>query len=153
MTSNIDYATLPVPSEKPATEYTYAERRSEIYDLIEEAGHPRNLERTQEQLGNRYDVSQRQISDDIDSIREFEAEHVGDGVRANTSFVCEKAVRELMDQGDYKQAAELQMSYFEWLQEAGEEEKVPDKQEVTGEDGGPLQIEVARDTRINESDE
>lgn len=135
-----DYATLPVPSEKPPEEYTWPERRSEIYNLIEEAGHPRNLGRTQEQLGKRYGVSQRQISDDIQAIRDYEAESVGDDVRANTSFVCEKAVRELMDGGEYKKAAELQMSYFEWLQEAGAEKKVPDKQELTGEDGGPLMI-------------
>lgn len=122
-----DYATLPVPSDKPPEEYTWPERRSEIYDLIEEAGHPRNLERTQEQLGRRYGVSQRQISDDIQAIREYEAESVGDDVRANTSFVCEKAVRELMDGGQYEAAAKLQMKYFEWLQEAGEEDKQPDK--------------------------
>jgi hypothetical protein len=118
-----DYATLPVPSEKPPEEYTWPERRSEIYDLIEEAGHPRNLERTQEQLGKRYGVSQRQISDDIQAIRDYEAESVGDDVRANTSFVCEKAVRELMDSDDYEAAAKLQMKYFEWLQEAGVEDK------------------------------
>jgi len=135
-----DYATLPVPEDKPPEQYTWPERRSEIYDLIEEAGHPRNLERTQEQLGNRYGVSQRQVSDDIQAIRDYEAESVGDDVRANTSFVCETAVRELMDDGKYKKAAELQMKYFEWLQEAGEEDKVPDKQEVTGENGGPVMI-------------
>jgi len=140
MSSNPDYATLPVPDGKPPGEYTWPERRSEIYNLIEEAGHPRNLERTQEQLGNRYGVSQRQISDDIQAIRDHEAETVGDDVRANTSFVCETAVRELMANGEYEAAAKLQMQYFEWLQEAGEEDKEPDKHEVMGEDGSPLMI-------------
>jgi len=140
MTSNPDYATLPVPDGTSPEEYTWPERRSEIYNLIEEAGHPRNLERTQEQLGKRYSVSQRQVSDDIQAIRDYEAENVGEDVRANTSFVCEKAVRELMDDGEYEAAAKLQMQYFEWLQDAGEEDKQPDKHELTGEDGGPLMI-------------
>jgi hypothetical protein len=138
----VDYATLPVPDDTPPQDYTWPERRSEIYNLIEEAGHPRNLERTQEQLGKRYDVEQQQISDDIQAIRDYEAGHVGDDVRANTSFVCEKAVRELMEDGEYEVAAKLQMQYFEWLQEAGEEDKPADKHELTGEDGGPLQIEL-----------
>lgn len=136
----VDYATLPVPEDKRPENYTWPERRSEIYNLIEEAGHPRNLERTQDRLGKRYGCTQQQISDDIDAIRDYEAESVGDDVRANTSFVCEKSVRELMDDGEYKKAAELQMAYFEWLQEAGEEKKVPDKQELTGEGGGPLMV-------------
>jgi len=141
MASNTpDYATLPVPSEKPPTEYTWAERRSELYNYIEKAGHPRNLERSQKQLGDRYGVSQRQISDDVQAIREFESEHVGEDVRANTSFVCEKAVRELLENGNHEEAAKLQIKYFEWLQEAGEEDKPADKHEVTGEDGGPLMI-------------
>jgi len=132
MSSNPDYATLPVPDDKPPHEYTWAERRSELYNLIEEAGHPRNLERSQEQLGQRYGVTQRQISSDIEKIREYETRNVGKDVRANTSFVCEKAVRELMSQGEYKDAANLQIAFFEWLQESGEEDKTPDKIEHSG---------------------
>jgi DNA-binding transcriptional regulator YdaS (Cro superfamily) len=142
----VDYATLPIPDDTPPEEYKWPQRRSEIYNLIEEAGHPRNLERTQEQLATRYGVAQPQISDDIQAIREYEAETVGDDVRATTGFVCEKSVRELLSAGEYKAAADLQMAYFSWLQEAGEEPKVPDRQEVTGEGGGPIQVEFHETT-------
>lgn len=142
MTSDIGYATLPVPADKSPDEYTYAERRSELYNLIEEAGHPRNLERSQEELGRRYGVSQRQISGDIQVIREYEAERVGSDARANTEFICSKAVRELLSDGEYEKAAKLQLSYFEWLQDIGTEEKAPDKTEISGEGGGALNIVI-----------
>ena len=151
MASNIDYATHPVPNDKPPDEYTWPERRSEIYNLIEEAGHPRNLERTQEQLGRRYGVSQRQISDDIEAIREYEQDRVGDDAKANTGFICQKAVRELMDDGEYKDAAELQLKYNNWLQDTGEQDKEPEKLEHSSD--GSLSIEVAHDTRVDNESE
>ena len=145
MSSNTpDYSTLPVPDDKPPTEYTWAERRSELYNLIEEAGHPRNLERTQEQLGKRYGVTQRQISDDVQAIREFEGERVGKDARAETEFVCAKAVRSLLDEGKYKEAADLQLSYFEWLQDAGVEERAADKLDIGGQAGNPLEVTINR---------
>ncbi|WP_330633706.1 hypothetical protein [Halocatena halophila] len=141
MSSDIDYATLPIPDDKLPTEYTYGERRSELYDLIEEAGHPRNLERSQKELGQRYGVSQRQISKDIERLREYEAERVGRDADATTNFVLQRAVRGLLEDESWRDAAQTQLDYYNWLFEIGEKEKEPDKQEVSGPEGDPIAVE------------
>lgn len=130
MGSKIDYATLPIPDDKLPSEFTYGERRSELYDLIEQAGHPRNLERSQEELGKRYGVSQRQISKDIERIRQYEAERVGRDADANTEFVLQRSVRGLLEDEAWRDAARSQLDYYGWLFDIGEREKTPDKLDV-----------------------
>lgn len=150
MGSEIDYATLPIPDDKPPSEYTYGERRSELYDLIEQAGHPRNLERSQAELGQRYGVSQKQISKDIKRIRQFEAERVGCDADANTEFVIQRAIRGLLEETEWREAARTQLDYYNWLFDIGNKDKEPDKSEVSGPDGDPIPVE--RTSELTDSD-
>lgn len=130
MNSDIDYSALSVPADKPTEEYTYNERRAAIYDMIEDAGHPRALEPTQTELGEMFGVSQRQISTDIQRIREYEAEHVGENADTDTELVCRKAVMGLLEQGRFREAGELQLDYYDWLQSAGYKDKAADQLDV-----------------------
>lgn len=50
-----DYLAVKLPA-KPRTEYSYAERRGEILQLVEQAGHPAVL--NQAELADRYGVTQ-----------------------------------------------------------------------------------------------
>jgi Arc/MetJ-type ribon-helix-helix transcriptional regulator len=130
MANHPDYATVEIPDDTPATEYTWAQRRSELYDLIGEAGHPRNLERSQAELGHRYAVDQSQISHDIQAIREYETDRSGDGADANTEFVIRRSVRGLLEDEDWREAACTQLDYYDWLFDTGKREKAPDKLDV-----------------------
>lgn len=132
MSSDIkhDYANHPIPDNKPTGEFTFVERRAAIYQMLEDAGHPRALEPTQAELGDTYGVSQRQISKDIQRLREYEAQRVGDNADTDTELVCRKAVIGLLEQGRFKEAGELQLDYYEWLQSAGYKDREPDQFDV-----------------------
>jgi hypothetical protein len=45
--SNPEYREVPLPDEKPRTEYTYVERRAAILKIIEKRGHPWGLNKSQ----------------------------------------------------------------------------------------------------------
>ena len=132
MAKQPEYETFEIPENKEPPEYTWAERRAELYRMIQRAGHPRNLAQSYSRLGDRYDVSKGQISQDIDRLREYEHGRVGDGEKANTSFLAQRAIDDALDSNDYKEAFELQLSYYEWLFKTGEKDKEPDKHEVDG---------------------
>jgi len=114
-----NYASITPPDEKHPKDYTYVERRAEIYRLIEEAGHPHNLERSQAELGERYGVSQKQISKDIQRLREFEAEHNETRTKSVTSWLAEKAVMQAIQNDDFEKALRLQMQYNDFLFDTG----------------------------------
>jgi predicted DNA-binding transcriptional regulator YafY len=142
-----NYAELNPPDDKSPDEYTHVERRCEIYRLIEEAGHPHNLERSQRELGDRYGVSQRQISKDIDKLREFEAKHNKNRATSVTSWLSEKTVMQHLDaaqkaeeMGDFEKAAEMyqqamdaQMDYTDFLFKLGQLDEAPTSIELEGD--------------------
>lgn len=139
--NGIDYASFPVPDPpptadhpnregKPYEEYSYAERRAWLYRAIDDAGHPRNLERSQRQLATRFGVSQPTISKDIRRIREYEAGRAGATSTGDTEFVLRKAVRELLAEGKWKEAAHVQMEYEDWLMDTGQKDREPDRLEA-----------------------
>lgn len=114
-----DYASISPPEDKHPKDYTYVERRAEIYRLIEKAGHPHNLERSQAELGDRYGVSQRMISKDIARLKEYEARHNKERTKSVTSWLAEKAVMEAIQENDFEKALNLQMRYNEFLMDTG----------------------------------
>ena len=131
MTNNIDYRGVELPDDKPPTDYHYTERRAEILQLIEEAGHPRAINQTR--LADRYDVSQGQISKDVTRLRTFINEHIDEStVDSITETVYQKSIRELMDKGDHYKAVKAAESWNNWLMDRGKVEKEPDKHEVEG---------------------
>jgi len=131
MSNNIDYRAVEVPNDKPPEEYQYTERRAEILQLIEEAGHPRSINQTR--LGERYGVSQGQISKDISRIRDYIVDNIDERtVDSITETVYQKSIRELMDKGDHYKAVKAAESWNNWLMDRGKVEKEPDKHEVDG---------------------
>ena len=131
MSNQPDYRAVNVPTDKPPSEYTYVERRAETLQLIEQAGHPRAI--NQSRLAERYGVSQGQISQDVDRLRSYIVDTIdSDTVDGITETVYQKAIKELMDNGDYKDAVKAVESWNSWLMDRGKVEKEPDKHEVEG---------------------
>lgn len=130
MSNDPNYRALSPPSDKPREEYSWAERRAELYDAVEQAGHYRNLERSTRQLGDRYGVSHTQIRNDLEAIRQWKRDHLGENAEADLEILQSHAVQELLDRGEIEDAYYLAKEHYELLQEMGEKEKAPDKREV-----------------------
>ena len=131
MSNEPDYRMVNIPNDKPPAEYTYVERRAEILQLIEEAGHPRAVSPVR--LGERYGVTHGQISQDIDRLKTYINEHIDEKtVDSITETVYQKSIKELMDNGDYKDAVKAVESWNDWLMDRGKVDKEPDKHEVDG---------------------
>lgn len=130
MTDHPNYRSLSPPEDKPREEYTYAERRAELYDAIDRAGHYRNLERSQRQLGDRYGVSHTTIRKDINAILEWKADHLGENAEAELETLKNKAVRDALDENDPAKAYRLMTTHFQNLMAVGEIEEAPDKHEI-----------------------
>jgi predicted DNA-binding transcriptional regulator YafY len=132
MSSEPDYRATNIPDTKPADEYTYVERRAEILQLIQEAGHPRAISQTR--LADRYGVTQGQISQDIDRLQKFITESIDhqtvDGI---TEIVYQKSIKELMANDEYNKAIRAVESWNNWLMDRGKVEKEPDKHDMQGE--------------------
>ena len=147
-----NYAAMKAPEDKHPKDYSYIERRAEIYRLIEEAGHPHNLERSQQELADRYGVSQRQISKDIQRLREFEAEHNTERTKSVTSWLAEKAVMDAVQEDDFERALQLQMKYNEFLFDIGDLERAAKSVSLEG-DAGETYMEMLRQAHQNKKDE
>ena len=131
MSNEPDYRAVNVPEDKPPSEFTYVERRAETLQLIEQAGHPRAI--NQSRLADRYDVSQGQISQDVDRLRGYIVDNIDETtVDSITETVYQKSVQELMSNGDYKDAVKAVESWNDWLMDRGKVDKEPDKHEVDG---------------------
>lgn len=143
MSAPPEYAELEVPAETPPAEYTWVERRTELYSLIEEAGHPRNLRRNQSELAARYDVSQQMISKDFQKLREYQRNRAGTRAISTTRWLHERVVQEELDRGNLMNALHAQMEYNDFLFELGRLESAPDELHVTG-DAGEMYMEMLR---------
>jgi len=121
------------PFDKPPAEYSSEERQAEMYQMVEDAGHPRRIERTQQELADRYGVSQPQISSDMQRIRAYEAAHNGTRAKAVTSWLAERAVMEAVENEEWREAFELQQEYVEYLFQTGDLEEEPDTLQIEGD--------------------
>ena len=131
MGNDIDYRSIDVPDDKVPSDYTYAERRAEILQLIEQAGHPRAINQTS--LAERYGCAQSNISNDVDVLREYITENIDERtVDSITETVFQKAIQELVNNGEYMDAVKATEKWNEWLFDRGKVEKEPDKHEVDG---------------------
>jgi|APHM01.1.fsa_nt_gi hypothetical protein len=116
-TADKNYRAVEPSAEKPPTEYNYVERRAEILDLIEEAGHPDALTKTR--LAERYDVSNSQITKDFKRIRSYIKETLGHQRHAMSEALYQKAIRHHVDNNDFNKAIAALESYNDWLREEG----------------------------------
>jgi len=132
MSNDPNYRSLSPPEEKPRAEYSYVERRAELYDLVEQAGHYRNLERSQRDLARRYGVSHTQIQKDLRRIREWKAKRLGDHAEAELETLKTRAVEQLLDSGKPDKAYYLMMNHYEALMEAGVKESAADEVQLDG---------------------
>jgi hypothetical protein len=106
MTDHPNYRENTPPDDKRQEDYNWAERRAELYDLVEKAGSTRHLSKSTRELGDRYDVSHTTIQKDLDAIREFEAENLGEDVETEISLLESSAVEDhLQAAKDYRQLA------------------------------------------------
>ncbi|AFH22532.1 hypothetical protein OSG_eHP29_00040 [environmental Halophage eHP-29] len=128
-----NYREINPPTDKAKTNYTPAERRAELFDMIESAGHYRNLQKSYRQLGDRYGVSHEQIRKDIVSVLEWKEKHLAPHAKAELETLKTKAVQELLDEQEYAKAYKIMSTHYDNLQSMGEEEKEPDKHDVQGE--------------------
>jgi len=127
--SDVNYEAVDIPDDKPPSEYHWTERRAEILQLIEKAGHPDSISPTR--LADRYDVSKSQISQDKSRLQEFIVEQIDEpAVDAITSTVFQTAVQELMDNDEYRKAAKTVADWNDWLADRGHVEREPDRLEA-----------------------
>ena len=128
--SDVNYEAVDIPDDKPPSEYHWTERRAEILQLIEKAGHPDSISPTR--LADRYGVSKSQISQDKSRLQEFIVEQIDEpAVDAITSTVFQTAVRELMDNDEYRKAAKTVADWNDWLGDRGHVEREPDRLEIS----------------------
>lgn len=110
--SEPDYSAVNVPT-KPPTEFHYTERRAELLQLVEQAGHPKTL--NQAELADRYGVSQQQISKDLDRLDEYIRERISSRRDLTIKSILERSMKGLLDEGEYYKAAKVAESYDEYL--------------------------------------
>jgi len=107
-----DYAAI-TPSGKPPTEYTYAERRAELLQQIEDLGHPSAVNQTE--LADRYGVSQQQISKDLDRLDEYVRDRLGRRRDLEIGSVLKRCMTGALEEGDWNDARKAATAYDEYL--------------------------------------
>ena len=107
-----DYSAI-TPSGKAPTEYSYAERRAEILQQIEDLGHPSALNQTE--LADRYAVSQQQISKDLDRLDEYVRGRLGRRRDLEIGSVLQACMTGALEEGDYNAARKAATAYDEYL--------------------------------------
>jgi hypothetical protein len=146
MVADIDYGTIDPPPQKSPSEYSYAERRAEILQLIEEQGHPYGFNKSE--LGRRYGVSHEQIRKDFERVRKYYRGRIGSDAKSDSELAYRKIIREHLSNGDYEKARRALDSWNGWLFDIGAQEKEPEKSEVehSGEiDGFNFTIDASTD--------
>jgi transcriptional antiterminator len=116
------FATVGVPTEKPREEYTAAERRAEIDDIITDLGHPSLVNQTE--LAQRYGVSQPQIHKDIQVIAEYAANSVGDQHELEVESVFRRSIRGLLEDEEWRKAARTAKDYADWMNDRSDIEEL-----------------------------
>lgn len=123
-TGSPDYASVEIPAERPE-EYSYVERRAEILQQVLEVGHPRALNQTE--LAERYGVSQQQISKDLDRLAEHVSATLGERRDLVTEAVMHRCIRELLTEGEWRDAARTVKDWNEWLYERRDRAEIAER--------------------------
>ncbi|ALG82918.1 hypothetical protein [Halanaeroarchaeum sulfurireducens] len=142
--NDVDYAAVEIPEGKPPGEYHWTERRAEILQLIKKAGHPDSISPTR--LANRYDVTKGQISQDKDRLRDHITNQLNEGrVDAITATVFENAIKELIENDEYRKAAKTAAEWHDWMADRGHVPREPDRLELSGADDWRAYIRTGDD--------
>jgi hypothetical protein len=118
MSGEIDYRGVGVPEDKDPENYTYAERRAEILQRIEDVGSPRLLNGAE--LARRYGCTRQNIANDLDKLAEYVESHTGTRERLNAESLYWRCIRGLLDDDEFRKAAQTLSDYHDWLHERQE---------------------------------
>lgn len=123
--TSIDYdnVTLPDESRKPHHEWSYAERRALVLKIIERAGHPRAV--NQADIARRFDVSRATICNDFKALAEWIEENMDREHEFILDRVFNGAMWNLMQEGEYFEAAKVGKMWYDWLADSGKATRVP----------------------------
>ena len=149
MSEEFNYRDYSPPRDKDRQDYEPDERRSEIYDLIEKAGHYRNLQRNQTEIGEEYGVSASTICRDIQKVMQWQYDNLGDNAEVELSELKNAAVRDLLESGQKDKAYKLAKEHYKMLQDMGVKEKEPDKHEVSLKEAWKDQLEDEDEFELN----
>jgi len=133
-----DYSTVEVPTTKPPEEFTYQERRADLLRQIRDLGHPSMIH--QGEAAERYGVSQGQISKDLSRLAESVREHIVDRDRRafTVDSVVRRSIQGLLEDDEYRKAAQTAMEWDEWLTEFHDLEVLTERVEaLEAAEGGP----------------
>lgn len=108
-----DYRAVEIPTGKDPESYTYHERRAELLGFIEAAGSPRLLNFAA--YGRRYGVSREQIRKDVERLGEYmnDASDTDASTLEGEAFLW-RCCRELLEDGEYRKAAQTYLDLEEW---------------------------------------
>lgn len=109
-----NYSSVAIPA-KPPSEYTYVQRRADLLDQIYELGHPSMIH--QGEAAERYGVSQSQISKDLSRLAEHVDTELGSRRALATDAVFKRAIRGLLEEEDYRDAARTIKDWNDWITE------------------------------------
>lgn len=136
---NEDLRDIPVPDEPSEIVAQYNDRtkqpllrRAYIYREIEDKGHPSLIDTAK--LADELAVSRRQIYGDLEAIRDFIADNLGDRHIAENVSIFQKAKREAIRNGEYDKAVKIVKEEAEWLEDRGAIETEPEKHELSWRD-------------------
>lgn len=138
MVDTPDYLAIEPDAEKQPPEYSYVERRAEIAKAIRQQGHPTGFNYAQ--IGRKYDVSREQVRKDFERLKTYFREQIGEDAKATSDLGYRKIVREHLSNGDLEKARRALDSWNGWMFDSGVQEKAADKKELTGENGGPVEV-------------
>lgn len=100
-----NYKELEPDPEKDRRDYSWPERRAELYDRMERVGTWENLPKSLRDLGREYGVAHSTIRDDRDAILEWQREHLGENAVPELSLLESSAVKDHTDAARYHRAA------------------------------------------------
>lgn len=125
-----DYRQVSLPKDKVRSDYSYVERRAALLKIIEKRGHPWGLNKTE--LGREFGVSDAQIHKDLDRLKEYYSNRIGQDAEWSSELAYKRIVQEHLDNGELQEARKALDSWNGWLQDTGKQETEPDKHEVDG---------------------
>lgn len=125
------YHQVTPPEDKPRSEYSYVERRAAILRIIEKRGHPWGLNKSQ--LGREFGVSDAQIHKDLDRLKEYYSNRIGQDAKATSELAYKRIIKDHLENDELAEARKALDSWNEWLQDTGHQEKEPDKVDVGGD--------------------
>jgi hypothetical protein len=122
--NTMKYQRIIIDTTKDPKDYTFLERRAEIWIRIQERGDPSGV--NQSALAKHYGVAQSMIWKDIKAIKADVITHLGKEIKFRSDTIYSKVIKTLSDSKDPKDIPALIKaveSYNGWLFNVGAQEK------------------------------